>query len=418
MTLLADRARRGLIALIFSCATCSAYSVLTHEALVDAIWDVQIKRVLLLKFPDATPAQLKEAHAYAYGGAVIQDSGFYPHGSYHFSDLTHYVRSGDFILALLSDSQTLDEYAFALGALSHYYGDNIGHRYGTNISEPLLYHKIKRKYGDFVTYTENPDRHLQTEYAFDVQEIAKANFAPQNYHDFIGFQVPVPLLERAFRKTYGFSLNVLYSNIDEAIGSYRYTLRTLIPFFTRVAWADHQDEIRRARPSITKKKFIFVMSRSNYERNWGKQYNRPSWFDRLLAFIVKLLPPIGPLKQLKFRPLTPAAQQIFMHSFDMAAPGYQKAVHDAGGHTLQLTNLNFDTGALTHGGQYDLQDQAFAFWLDKLAHDHFSTAEPPIRRTLLSFYADLNAPFDTKKHKKDWQRVLNELAELKAAAAR
>ncbi len=304
---------------------------------------------------------------------MIQDSGFYPHGSYQFSDLTHYVRSGDFILALLSESRTLDEYAFALGALSHYYGDNIGHRYGTNVCEPLLYKKLRKKYGNFITYAENPDGHLRTEYGFDVEEVAKGNFAPQNYHDFIGFQVAKPLLLRAFQKTYGFGLDRLYGDLDESIGSYRHTLATLIPFFTRVAWANHKGEILRTQPSMSRAQFIYIMKRSSYEREWGKRYDRPSFFDKLVAFLVKVLPPIGQIKVLKFKALTPATFQIFMHSFDMAEPDYRRAAHDAGENKLRLINFNFDTGSVTHAGQYDPQDDAYEFWVDELARLHYST---------------------------------------------
>src|SRR5450759_1532560 len=77
----------------------SAYAVLAHEAIIDSVWDTNIRPLLLKRFPDATAEELKEAHGYAYGGAIIQDMGYYPHGSFFFSYLTHYVRSGDFVLA-------------------------------------------------------------------------------------------------------------------------------------------------------------------------------------------------------------------------------------------------------------------------------------------------------------------------------
>src|ERR1700689_963808 len=97
----------------------AAYAVLAHEAIIDSAWDASIRPLLLKRFPNATPEQLKEAHGYAYGGDNIQGPGYYPHGNLFFSDLTHYVRTGDFVLALLRDAQDLDGYAFALGALAH-----------------------------------------------------------------------------------------------------------------------------------------------------------------------------------------------------------------------------------------------------------------------------------------------------------
>jgi hypothetical protein len=132
-----------------------AYAVLAHEAIVDSVWDTNIRPLLLTRFPGATAAEIKEAHGYAYGGAIIQDMGYYPHGSFFFSDLTHYVRSGDFVLALLRDSKDINGYAFALGALAHYAADNDGHPMGTNRAVPILYPKLKKKYGDSVTYEQD-----------------------------------------------------------------------------------------------------------------------------------------------------------------------------------------------------------------------------------------------------------------------
>ena len=94
------------------------YSVLSHQAIIDTTWKDSLRPLLLKRFPQATEEQLREAHAYAYGGAIIQDMGYYPHGSMFFSDLAHYVRSGDFVVALLRDSKDLNEYAFALGAMA------------------------------------------------------------------------------------------------------------------------------------------------------------------------------------------------------------------------------------------------------------------------------------------------------------
>jgi len=180
----------------------AAYSVLTHEAIIDSVWKTDIRPLLLKRFPDATHEQLKEAHGYAYGGAIIQDLGYYPHGNHFFSNLTHYVRSGDFILALLRDSKDLNGYAFALGALAHYPADNDGHRIATNRAVPILYPKLQRKYGDPITYEEDPLAHIKTEFGFDVLEVARGRYAPDDYHNFIGFGVDVPLLEQAFRETY------------------------------------------------------------------------------------------------------------------------------------------------------------------------------------------------------------------------
>ncbi len=382
--------------------------------MIDALWNAGLRDTLLKRFPNATPQQLKEAHGYAYGGAILQDLGYYPHGNGYFSDLTHYARSGDFILALIADSQTLDEYAFALGSLSHYASDNNGHRLATNVGEPLLYPKLRRKFGGVVTYEDDNYAHLQTEYAFDVEEVIKGNFAPAAYHDFIGFNVAPALVEKAFRETYGFELKQMIPDFDKAIGSYRHTLSTLIPFFTRVAWANHQNDIRRAQPGITKRRFLYAMKRSSYEREWGKQYDRPSLWDRLVAFLVKLLPPIGRIKILKFRALTPPVEQLFMKSFDVAAHEYRTELEGTAG-GLQLENKNFDVGVATRPGAYKLQDETYAYWLDELAQSKFAGMTAAVSHEILSYYSDPNAPNDTKKNPKDWTRVSEELEQLRAA---
>jgi zinc dependent phospholipase C len=220
-------------------ARCAAYSVLSHEAIIDSAWDTSIKPILLKRFPSVTPDELRLAHGYAYGGAIIQDLGYYPHGSPFFSDLTHYVRSGDFILALLRDareSNELNDYAFALGALAHYAADNAGHPIATNRAVPLLYPKIKKKYGDSATYEDDPLAHVKTEFGFDVLQVAQQRYASDSYHDFIGFQVATPLLERAFLETYGLPLKAVLSDEEKVLNSYRRAVSKEIPEATRIAW--------------------------------------------------------------------------------------------------------------------------------------------------------------------------------------
>src|SRR6202790_1343304 len=282
-------------------ARSAAYAVLAHEAIIDSVWDTNIRPLLLKRFPGATGEELKEAHGYAYGGAIIQDMGYYPHGSHLFSDLTHYVRSGDFILALLRDSQDLDGYAFALGALAHYAADNDGHRIATNLAVPLLYPKLKKKYGDSVTYEQDPLAHVKTEFGFDILEVAHGRYAPDSFHDFIGFGVSVPLLEQAFQETYGLELKSVLADEDKVLGSYRRDVSKLLPKATRIAWSLKKDDIMKEQPSMTKRKFLFNLSRASYEKKWGKGYQQPTAWEKFLAFLTKLIPKVGPLKVLKLR---------------------------------------------------------------------------------------------------------------------
>jgi hypothetical protein len=282
------------------------------------------------------------------------------------------------------------------------------------VAEPILYPKLRRKFGNVITYEDKPAAHLQTEFGFDVLEVAKGNFAPEAYHDFIGFNVAQPVLERAFRDTYGFDLKTMFPEFERAIGSYRRSVSNTVPLATRVAWAQHEDDIRKARPGITRKRFLYIMSRSSYERDWGKQYDRPSFWDRILAVFFRLLPPIGPLRALRFKTPTPQVEQLFMRSFDVATTAYRGKLDDARRGKLRLENTNFDLGAAARPGQYKLQDDTYAYWLDALAQENFSGLTPRIREELLRYYGNLDAPLHSKGHKSTWKRLLTQLDRLKS----
>ncbi|MGA8041351.1 MAG: zinc dependent phospholipase C family protein [Terracidiphilus sp.] len=394
----------------------AAYAVLAHEAIIDSAWDTNIRPLLLKRFPDATTEQLKEAHGYAYGGAIIQDMGYYPHGSVLFSDLTHYVRSGDFVLALLHDSKDLDGYAFALGALAHYASDNEGHPMGTNRAVPLLYPKLKTKYGDSVTYEEDKLAHVKTEFGFDVLEVAQGRYASDAYHDFIGFDVSVPLLEQAFQETYGLDLKTVLTHEDEVLGSYRYAVSQLLPKATRIAWSLKKDEILKDQPSMTRKKFLYNLSRASYQKNWGQTYRPPSFWEKFFGFLTRILPKVGPLKVLQLKTPTPAAEKLFQASFNSTLDRYRKLLAQAGTGQLVLPNENFDTGAITGPGIYRLNDVTHAKLLNALAKESFSGASLAVRAELLEFYGHPDAPYATKRNRKDWARIQAELEQLKKAA--
>src|SRR5579864_8601090 len=255
-----------LVALL--CASASvAYSVLTHEEIVDLVWTDELRPLLLQRFPALTEEQITEAHAYAYGGAVIQDLGYYPFGSAEFSDLVHYVRSGDFVRELLLESQDVNEYAFALGALAHYASDIAGHP-TVNQAVAIEYPKLRARFGKSVRYAQDKTAHLKTEFGFDTVQVAKNRYASQQYHDFIGFQVSKGLLERVFPIVYGVELNEVLTHEDLSIGSYRFAVSRMIPEMTLVALQTHKKDIMRETPDVTKRKFLYRLSRSNYEKEW------------------------------------------------------------------------------------------------------------------------------------------------------
>jgi len=405
----------ALVLLVAAATVCEAYSVLTHEAIIDSAWDDAIRPLLLQRFPNSTPDELKVAHSYAYGGCVIQDLGYYPFGSHFFSDLVHYVRTGDFVQALIRDSQDLNEYAFALGALAHYAADNEGHRLAVNKAVPLLYPKLRRKYGDVVTYDQDPAAHLKTEFGFDVLEVAKGRYASDAYHDFIGFQVSKPLLEKAFQETYSLELKAVFSDFDLAIATYRRSVSEAIPAATRAAWQAKKDQIQKDIPGITKDKFLYHISRASYEKTWAGKYQKPGFGTRLLAFFFRIMPKVGPFRVFQFRTPTPAAEKLFEASFTGSVTEYEHFLHEEKESShIELVNDNFDTGTVTKPGEYPLTDKTYADLLDKLDENHFAQLTPELRSALLDYYSDPNAPFATKKNTQDWARVLKQVDDLKA----
>ncbi len=398
-----------------TCASdCSGYSVLTHEAIIDAAWKDGIEPLLLTRFPDATPEELLEANAYAYGGAIIQDMGYYPFGNRFFSDLTHYVRSGDFVLALIEESKDLNEYAFALGALSHYAADTSGHQLATNVSVALMYPGLARRYGPVVTYEEKPSAHMKVEYGFDVDQVAEGNYAPKAYHDFVGFEVSKPVLERAFARTYALDMSSVFSSVDLAIGSYRHALSTVIPRMTKVAWHLKRDQITNSRPSETKKEFVYNISRSGYRKEWGHVYEKPGFVARLKAFFLRVVPKVGPFSGLAFHPPPPTVEQLYMKSFNETLDHYRILLVAQQQHRLQLPNDNLDTGAVTVAAAYRLTDETYAKLLGKTSGEPVPEA---LRQDLLSYYADLEKPFATKRNSKAWHELIKELETLKSAPA-
>src|SRR5580692_1848624 len=278
--LLFIRVVASLLMVLMCSGGSSAYSVLTHEEIVDLLWADEIRPLLLKRYPGLSEDQIKEAHAYAYGGAVIQDLGYYPFGSTEFSNLVHYVRSGDFVRELVHESQDANEYAFALGALAHYASDIAGHP-AINQAVSIEYPKLRAKYGDSVRYAEDHTAHLKTEFGFDMVQVAKNRYASQQYHDFIGFQVSKALLERTFPIVYGVELKDVLTHEDLAVSSYRFAISRLIPQMTQIALRTHKKDMMKETPDFAKKKFLYRLSRSDYEKEWGKDYTKPDFGTRV-----------------------------------------------------------------------------------------------------------------------------------------
>jgi hypothetical protein len=409
---------RALVVLLVALmchGTSSAYSVLTHEEIVDLLWTDEIQPLLLTRFPGLSEDQLKEAHAYAYGGAVIQDLGYYPFGSREFSDLVHYVRSGDFVRELLLESQDVDEYAFALGALSHYASDIAGHP-AVNQSVAIEFPKLRAKYGKSVRYAQDKTAHLKTEFGFDTVQVAKNRYASQQYHDFIGFQVSKPLLERVFLVVYGMQLKDVLTHEDMAVGSYRYAVAHMIPKMTQVALQTHKKELMHETPNFARQKFLYRLSRSDYEKQWGKDYTKPGVGTRILSTLFRYMPKVGPLKGLGFKSPTPQTEDLYFKSINLTVDQYRAFLEEVRHDKVVLANTDLDSGLATKAAEYSLTDEAYAKLLAQLSEHNFDLTSPELRANILEFYSDTSAAIETKRDAARWQNVLTELDQLKSVA--
>jgi hypothetical protein len=392
----------------------SAYSVLAHEANVDALWDTGIRPLLVRRYPRSTRDDLVHARAYAYGGSVIQDLGYYPFGNHFFSNLLHYVRTGDFVEAMLRDAHDVNEYAFALGALAHYASDNVGHPEAVNRSVPLLFPKLRAKYGDRVTYVESPSSHVITEFSFDIVQVAGGGYAPDAYHAFIGFEVAKPVLERSFKEVYGLEITDVMRDADLAISTYRHAISEFIPEITRAAWRDKHDEIARLTPAVKEGGFVYKYSRRQYEADFGANYRKPGLFMRFLAFIYKLLPKIGPLRPLSFKAPTPDAEAFFTASLNDTRTRYRRVLDEVRDGRLVLANTDFDTGKPSAFGEYSLSDDTYCELLQRMADRRFVDVPPTLRTNIDKYYAQLSTKAKTmdRKHRKRADKIRKLLAKL------
>ncbi|WP_233635704.1 zinc dependent phospholipase C family protein [Hymenobacter setariae] len=407
--------------LVLAARPAQAYSVLSHQASIDSCWVPYIKPTLERRFPGGTPDELRDAKAYAYGGSIMQDMGYYPFGSHLFTDLAHYVRSGDFVENLLKDAKDRNEYAFALGALAHYAADIYGHEVGINKSVPLLFPDLKKKYGPVVTYEQNPTAHGRTEFAFDVTQLAAGRYRTSAYHDFIGFKVSEDLLERAFVQTYGLHMKQIVLNKDLAIGSYRFAVRNLIPLASRAAWRANRHELRKVNRRIRRRDYIYKESKSKFEAQYGTHYERPGFGARVLAGVIQILPKVGKLKSLKFIAPTPEAQRIFSQSFHETVVNYAHMLSRQTatvGQAPQMPNVDFDTGHPTKIGEYPLADRTYGEWVRELAKDDFKQVTATMQQDILAFFnsaAISKEPVDADEKERDKRReTLDAVAKLRA----
>jgi|SRR5579863_2028193 len=418
----------------------SAYSLLTHEQLIDLTWKDSIVPLLLSRYPNLTPLKLERARAYAYGGCVIQDIGYYPFGDHSFSNLTHYVRSGDFVVNLFRNAHNADELAFAVGALSHYIGDSIGHSEATNLAVPVEFPKLRAKFGSSVSYAEGKNQHVQTEFAFDINEIAHHRVAPLSFLRHIGLRVPARQLALAFYQTYGITENFgLRRARIINVRDYRFATRTFIP---RIAYALTLIH-RGAEPPDPTTPAVIELEKETanvaLENNWQAYRRKAGIETHLLAGLIYILPRIGPLSLVNIKGPTQKTEEDYAHSVAVATtdlrlilaaftplerrstapPSPLTSLVLNGPRALiqhdprhPLLNRDLDTGRVVQPGGYSLTDFTYASLLHKLVAKPGTPIPPGVKHDIESYYSNLNLPITTKKDPARWNEVLADLKTL------
>ena len=403
-----------LLAVMFCADNSAAYSVLTHEELIDLAWNDSIRPLLLARFPGATEAQLLEAHAYAYGGCAIQDMGYYPFGKRFFSNLTHYVRTGDFVSWLLVNARSIDELAFAIGALSHYLGDTIGHSEAINPATALEFPKLKDKFGPSVTYGEDPHAHIRTEFAFDVEEITNTEFAPPAYLRYVGFNVPRKYLERAFVSTYGFDIHEVLGRAHPALHSYKTSVRSFIPFFAEAEVVLHRHQFPPEPDNAEYHRFAEEVARTNYERRWKHTYRGPGWKAHLAAILVFLVPKVGAASDLAIKIPTPDTQERYLRSVNHTEDVFRKTLRELQGPVdppLDLNNLDLDTGRRAKLGDYALADQTYEQLLNRVSSKPGRIVPRGLKQNILDYYSSAQGGAETSKSVAEHLAVLKTMRE-------
>ena len=389
-----------------------SYSVQTHEQIIDLVWLKSIQPLLLSQYPGLTPKQLQVAHAYAYGGSAIQDLGYYPFGNPFFSDLTHYVRSGDFVVSLLRNARNANELAFAIGALSHYLGDTYGHSECVNPSVATVFPNLAKKYGPTVTYEENEHAHVRTEFAFDINEISKRHFAPLAYLRHVGLEIPTSLLNRAFFETYGLDAVRVLGHRHTVLRTYRFAVRSFLP---RIAYAETILHRHSFPPDDADQQYATLaadLAQASTDNHWEEYRHKPGIGTYSLAGLIFILPKIGPLSDLAIRGPVPSTQELYVQSVNTTVTKLRGSLQTFDDLSHDVPNRDLDTGLDVRPGSYRLTDQTYATLLKEVTADPTHPIPPVLKHDLIAYYADPSAPISTRKNKKQWAQVQSNLATL------
>jgi hypothetical protein len=396
------------------------YGVYSHDELIDLVWSDSIRPLLIERYPGITDAQLTRAHSYAYGGCTIQDLGYYPFANAFFSNLTHYVRSGDFVAALLRDASNADELAIAVGALSHYIGDIYGHSEAVNLSVGQAFPRLARRYGPVIPFEQAQVAHGRVEMGFDMAQIGLQRFASRAYRRNIGFRVAQDLLDRAFHETYGLTVRSVIGPERPAINSYRFAVRRLLPKFMQVQVLIKRKRFPQEKDDDARREYLENVAKAEYASMPGSAYRDPRLSTHALALVVRIVPKVGTLKILSLKPPSPETGDLYFYSVNTAVGRMRELtgwLRQNPSDDLELANVDLDTGMRTQPGAYRLTDNTYARLLNEITRRPGTKISTGLRDDILMFYSDPSAPINTKNDRRAWAGVMNGLNQLKLSAA-
>jgi hypothetical protein len=388
-----------------------AYSILTHEQLIDLLWSSDILPMLHTRFPDARPEDLRLARKYAYGGALLADAGYYPKGEPYTANLTHYVLAGDFVTNLFRNATDVYELAFAVGALTHYVGDTIGHSTATNPSVAIAFPNLVKPGGTqigtdglpeaIVTYEDGEAQYKQVEVGFDINSLNHKRFIPKKIMDRIGFDVPLQQFTYAFYQTYGLQVDFTHTDSSLNLHAYAGDAKGVITEGIYAIASKHKKDGPDESSIAELPEFQAMIANAEAEGHWNK-YKRAGGFESKAMIVVLGVDPAIPIARVEM-PIT-TTQRMYIRSVLQSVKLLKQILKtpvapterfiplwpsdQSNSSPTSLPNFNLDTGHLEPSRAYRLTDDAYFDLLGRIVANPTWPIPPSTKTAIQTYFSD------------------------------
>ena len=322
--------------------------------------------------------------------------------------------AGIFVQSLFQHVSTANEFAFAIGALSHYVGDSIGHAEATNPSVAATFPKLRAKYGSSVNYAEGKHEHSQVEWAFDVNQAAKLRLAPALSVNSVGLAVPREQLAAAFYETYGIPLKEILSGPLPAMKAFRFGARTFLPNLTYAEALLHKEQFPADTSGPELEQYERQIGQLPSEEEWDQYRRKPGVGIHLLAGAIVILPKFGTLRMLAIKGPTEETERAYIASVNAATAAlavYLERLTEAK-LDMGLADRDLDTGKPVVPGGYPLTDKTYAQLLARITKVPSEPMPAGLKLDIIAYYADPAAPISTKQKPKEWTVLQEQLRVL------